>query len=107
MFIPNQKFSDETTLMEMLFDFGLGTPSPLVEGMVAGINNDLKENIAYQEYYKSLQEEDDRTELYTEERDMRLAEILMEKFTSFAVKDARLYGVKDNKEELLYTIDLH
>lgn len=74
MFIPNQKFSDETTLMETLFDFSLGTPSALIEQMIADINDDLKENTAYQEYYESLQEEDDRTELYVEERDMRLAE---------------------------------
>lgn len=107
MFIPNQKFSDETTLMETLFDFSLGTPSALIEQMIADINDDLKENTAYQEYYESLQEEDDRTELYVEERDMRLAEKLMEMFTSFAVKNTKLYGVKGNDEQLLYSIDLH
>jgi len=107
MFIKNQTFKDEETLMEMLFDFSLGTASELTNKLVAEINKDLEVNEAYIKYRASLQDEDDRTELYEEERDMRLAEILMEQYDAFEVKDSKLYATKGGHKALLYEIDLY
>ncbi len=106
MFIKNQRFSDEETLMEVLFDFSLGYPAAHTARMYADIDKELEGNTAYQEYRATLTG-DDRLELETEERDMRLAEVLMQQFESFAVKQAKLYGVKGGEETLLYEVDLH
>lgn len=106
MFIKNQTFKDEETLLEMLFDFNLGQPSTLIEGMIAEIDKELERNTAYIAYYASLQDADDKAELYTEERDLRLAENLMALFDSFSVQSAHLYGVKGGEQSLLYTMDL-
>lgn len=107
MFIKNQTFKDEDTLLEMLFDFGLGTSSDYIKQLVAGIDKDLAENDAYQQYYNSLQDEDDRVELYTEERDLRLAEQLMGVFDRFVVEKYKLYGATEADRVLLFEIDLH
>lgn len=107
MFIKNQTFKDEDTLLEMLFDFGLGESSDFIKNLVAGIDKDLEENIAYTEYRNSLQDEDDRVELYTEERDLRLAEVLMQQFDRFIVDKYKLYGAAGEERTLLYSIDLH
>lgn len=106
MFIKNQVFKDEETLLELLFDFGLGDASPLISEMYANIDRDLEQNEAYKTYRDSLLDEDDREELYTEERDMRLAEQLMEMFTSFQVHARKLYGLKNDEKILLFEIDL-
>ena len=105
MYIKSQTFSDEDTLMEMLFDFALGDPSPLVTGLKKQIENDLEENTAYQEYRLTLEEED-RLELEAEERYIRLAVALMERFPSFKTEKQKLYGLKDNDTVLLYEIDM-
>jgi hypothetical protein len=107
MFIKNQVFKDEDTLLEMLFDFNLGDASELVSGMYATIDKELEENTAYTTYRDSLQDEEDRMELFAEERDLRLAEQLMEMFDSFQVLDRKLFGIKDKEKTLLYEIDLH
>jgi hypothetical protein len=107
MFIKNQTFKDEETLMEMLFDFGLGTPSELTGKLVAEIDKELEENEAYIQYRDSLQDADDRSELYEEERDMRLAEKLLEAYEAFEVKDSKLYATKGGNKALLYEIDLY
>lgn len=107
MFIKNQIFSDEETLMEMLFDFSLGMPSQLTSQLIAEINQELAVNDAYHKYHDSLEDEDDRTELYEEERDMRLAEKLMDAYDGFEIKDSRLYATKDGNRTLLYEIDLY
>jgi hypothetical protein len=106
MFIKNQTFTDEETLLELLFDFGLGESSDYIKELVAGIDKDLAANDAYQKYYESLQDEDDRVELYTEERDLRLAEILMQQFEKFVVDKRTLYGVSGEARTLLFSIDL-
>ena len=107
MFIKNQAFRDEDTLLEMLFDFSLGQPAQLLQELIAAIDKELEANTAYQEYYNSLQDIDDKAELYTEERDLRLAEQLMEIFDSFEVYSANLYGVKGGTRILLYEMNLH
>ncbi len=107
MFIKNQTFKDEETLMEMLFDFSLGTPSELIQKLVAEIDKELAENEAYIKYRGSLQDEEDRVELYEEERDMRLAEQLMEAYDAFEIKDSKLYATKAASKTLLYEINLY
>jgi len=106
MFIKNQVFKDEETLLELLFDFGLGDASPLISEMYANIDRALEQNEAYKTYRDSLQDEDDKEELYTEERDLRLAEQLMEMFSSFQVHARKLYGLKNDEKILLFEIDL-
>jgi hypothetical protein len=95
MFIKNQTFNDEDTLLEAMFDFE-----------VAIIDKDLEANTGYQKYKDSLTDEDDKAELYIEERDLRLAEVFMQRFDSFVIHSAKLYGVKNGERELLYEIDL-
>jgi hypothetical protein len=110
MYIKSQTFNDEDTLLEMLFDFSLGESSPLIQQLIADIDKGLQENEAYIKYYASLETEDDKEELYTEERDLRLAEQLMDMFDSFVVeggKDtAKMYGVNKTERMLLYGMDL-
>ena len=106
MFIKNQTFKDEETLEEMIFDFALGEPSALVQELLAGIDKGLEDNIEYIKYRDSLQDEDDKEELYTDERQIRLAEKLMKRFDSFMVEAQKLYGIQANERSLLYEIDL-
>jgi len=106
MYIKDQVFKDEDTLLELLFDFSLGEASPLIEGLKDGIEKELQENAAYKEYYHTLTDEEDRLELETEERMIRLAEALMAKFDTFQVRKQKLFGVKGTDQELLYEIDL-
>jgi hypothetical protein len=105
MYIKNQTFKDEDTLMEMLFDFSLGVPSPMVGDLIKKIVEELEHNEEYTKYRSTLEEED-RLELEAEEKDLRLAEILMERFDSFAVDKQSLYGLSNSERALLYSIDL-
>jgi hypothetical protein len=107
MYIKNQKFSDEDMLLEMLFDFSLGTRTAYVSGMVATIDKELAESEQYQELLKTMPDADDRAEVYEEERDMRLADVLLGQFNSFEVKDSCLYGVNEEQSTLLFEIDLY
>ena len=106
MYIKNQVFKDEDTLMEMLFDFSLGTPSAMIQSLKAGIEKDLEHNEAYKEYLATLTDDEDRLEVETEERSIRLAEALMKQFDSFKTVRQKLFGVHGNEEILLYEIDL-
>ncbi len=105
MFIKNQTFKDEDTLLEMLFDFAIGDPSPLLNEMIAEIDKGLQNNTAYITYRDSLQDEDDKAELYIEERDLLLSEELMNKYDSFSIENKKLYAVKGQTKDLLYSID--
>ena len=106
MYIKNQVFKDEETLQEMLFDFSLGDPSAFMQALIAETDKELAANEKFTAYMNSLQDEDDRSELYIEERDLILSEKLMAMYDQFEVNKAKLYGVKDGKQELLYQIDL-
>lgn len=106
MFIKNQSFKDEETLLDAMFDFNIGTTSEYTNQLIAEIDKQLEEHEEYKTYRDSLPDEDDKVELYTEERDLRLAEMFMERFDSFLIKDAKLYGVKDAEKTVLYTIDM-
>ena len=107
MFIKDHSFSDEDTLLEMLFDFSLGQPAAFVQQLMAGIANDLEQNVPYKEYMASLATEEDRDELRDEEGRLQLAEKLMRLFDSFGVEKQKLYGINDNGKELLYEIDIY
>ncbi len=106
MYIKNQTFKDEETLLELLFDFSLGDASELIEQLKAAIEKELEANEAYKEYHASITDEEDRLELEVEERAIRLAEALMQRFTSFKVSKQMLYGVNAQEEVLLYGIDM-
>lgn len=106
MYIKNQSFNDEDTLLEILFDFSLGDPSPVVAELKEQIEKDLSSNEAYVEYHASLTNEEDRMELEAEERLIRLGEALMAMFESFKTKQQKLYGMKAGSDTLLYEIDL-
>lgn len=106
MFIKNQTFKDEDTLLEVLFDFDLGQPTAVITALRAQIEQELKDNSAYQEYYASLTDEEDQLELATEERYIRLAEALMERFPTFVVEKQQLFGEKGGERTLLFGMDL-
>ena len=105
MFIKNQKFKDDDTLEEVLFDFELGEETEYISDIKKEIEQALAENESFQEYRKTLQGED-REELDDEERRIRLSETLQERFDSFEVKDRKMYGIKGDERVLLYTVDL-
>lgn len=106
MFIKNQTFTDEDTLLEVMFDFDIGERSAYTQALIGEIDKELSENEEYIKYRNSLTDEDDKAELYIEERDLRLAEIFMQRFDSFQVQSAKLYGLKGTDKELLYEIDM-
>lgn len=106
MYIKNHTFKDEDTLLEMLFDFGLGTATPVINQLRAEVEAELKENEAFNNYRATLTDEEEIEALDAEERDIRLAEKLMDMFDAFEVKDSKLYGSKDKVNTLLYEVDL-
>jgi len=106
MFIKNQSFKNEETLLEILFDFELGTPSAIIDEKRQQIEEDLKDNAAYNDYLASLTDEEEKMEVAVEERYIRLAELLMEDFENFTVVQQKLYGIKDVERTLLYEINL-
>src|SRR5688500_17425720 len=106
MFIKNQKFSDEETLIEMLFDFGLGNASPFMQEIVQDVSRMIESDLEFTNHLRTLDEED-AMELLTDIQLEQQAKKLQQHFTSFAVSNARLYGLKEGGEEqLLYQIDL-
>lgn len=106
MYIQNQSFSDEETLLEQLFDFGLGDPTPEVQALLVAIAEELKANKEYQAYKATLSDEEEIMELEDDESRALLAERLMAMYESFLVEKNRLFGVKDGAQTLLYSIDL-
>ena len=104
MYIKNQTFRDEDTLLEMLFDFSLGEEAQLITDLKQGIEQELEQNQAFQDYRKTLQGED-LLELDTEERYIRLAEALLNQFDSFEVRDQRLFGIKSGVPTILFEMD--
>lgn len=107
MYIQNQTFSDEETLMEQLFDFGLGEASAEVKAMMSAIDQEVLNNTAFQDYRKTLSNEEDIMELDDEERRIRLAEKLMALYSSFVVEKNQLFGVQAAQKVLLFALDLY
>jgi type II secretory pathway predicted ATPase ExeA len=106
MYIQNQSFSDEETLLEQLFDFGLGDPTPEIQALLESISEQLKGNKDYQAYKATLSDEEEIMELEDDESRALLAERLMELYESFVVDTNQLFGIKGDQRTLLYTIDL-
>lgn len=106
MFIKNQTFKDEETLLEILFDFDLGKPTPIITEKRKQIEEDLKDNQALRDYLASLEDEEERLEVATEERYIRLAEYLMQDFDRFKVEKGKLYGLKGDAQTLLSEMDI-
>lgn len=107
MYIQNQTFSDEETLLEQLFDFGLGDSSAEVKAIMKIVDQEVLSNTTFQDYRKTLSDEEDIMELDDEERRIRLAEKLMELYTSFVVEKNQLFGVQAQKQYLLFELDLY
>ncbi len=107
MYIQNQKFSDEETLLEQLFDFSLGEAEPAVMGMISEINQEVLNNKAFQDYKATLSDDEEIMELDDEERRIRLAEQLMAVYQSFEVEKNQLFGISGTGKILLYSIDLY
>ncbi len=107
MFIKNQSFKDEETLLEQLFDFSLGQPATAIQQIITEIDKEVLANEAFQKYRATLTDEEDILELDAEERNIRLGEQLMEIYSSFLVSDNKLFGIKDNEQILLYELDLY
>jgi hypothetical protein len=106
MYIQNQKFKDEETLLEQLFDFGLGNATTEVVAIISTINNEVLNDKSFQEYRATLTDEEEIMELDDDERRLRLAEQLMKEYDSFLVEKNQLFGVKNDTNILLYTVDL-
>lgn len=107
MYIQNQTFKDEETLLEQLFDFALGESTPEVTALMQAIDREVLEHKEFQEYKASLTDEEEIMELDDEERRIRLAERLMALYGGFEVSGNKLYGIKDADKILLYSIDLY
>jgi hypothetical protein len=106
MYIQNQSFSDEESLLEQLFDFGLGDPTPEVQALLVAIAEELKANKEYQAYKATLSDEEEIMELEDDESRALLAERLLAMYESFVVEKNQLFGIKGDKNTLLYSIDL-
>jgi hypothetical protein len=106
MFIKNRIFRDGDTLLETLFDFDLGNPGTIILEKRQQIEDDLKDNQALKDYIDALTDEEEKLEVATEERYIRLAESLMDDFKQFQVEDRKLYGINEGQRTLLFEIDL-
>lgn len=106
MYIQNQSFSDEESLLEQLFDFGLGDPTPEVQALLVSISEELNANKDYQAYKATLSDEEEIMELEDDENRALLAERLMAMYESFVVEKNQLFGLKGGVQTLLYSIDL-
>ena len=106
MFIKNQKFSDEDTLMEMLFDFGLGDATPFMQQVIDEVNKKKEADTELAAHLQTLEEED-RLELVADIQLEQQAKTLQRHFKSYTVFKSVLTGIKENGEEVqLYSVDL-
>ena len=107
MYIKNQTFSDEDTLLEMLFDFEIGEASDFMKAVLLDVNSRIDADKELAEHIKTLEEEEG-LELHKDIQLEQLAKSLQQSFSSFSVYKAGLYGHKANDEKvLLYQIDLY
>lgn len=107
MYIQNQSFKDEETLLEQLFDFGLGEPTAEVAAMMVEIDAALQHNEQFQAYRATLTDEEEIMELDDDERRLQLAEKLMAIYEAFLVEKNQLFGIKGASNMLLYSMDLY
>lgn len=107
MYIQNQSFKDEETLLEQLFDFELGEPTADVTQMIASINQELLNNQEFQAFRATVVDEEELMELDDDERRLQLAEKLMVIYEAFLVEKNQLFGIKGGNNILLYSMDLY
>ena len=105
MYVKNQLFKDTDTLLEVLFDFEIGDPSPLMQSIITEVDTAQQNNKELNEYAATLPEEDG-LELLDDWKRERVVHMLTNAYTSFKVQDAKLYGKNDSTEDMLYSIDL-
>lgn len=107
MYIQNQTFKDEETLLEQLFDFSLGEATPEIVAVMSAINTAVLANEDFQKFKLSLNDEEEIMEVDEEERRLRLVEKLLEIYESFEVAKNQLFGINGAEKTLLYSIDLY
>lgn len=106
MYIKKQKFTDEETLIEQLFDFGIGEPSAYVQDIMLHIRQEL---VQAEEFKKELAKIKDEEEVLEYEDDViraNLAAFLLQHFECFEVDHKSLFALNQNDHQLLYTITL-
>ncbi|HEY1030301.1 MAG TPA: hypothetical protein VGD89_00895 [Flavipsychrobacter sp.] len=107
MYVKNQKFKDEDTLYEVLFDFEIGMPSPYMQGIADNIAKGIDETEEIMNHLNQMQDEEERLELYDDIKRERIVKTLQHNFDSFEVKNAGFYGLSGKEAVLLYKIDLY
>lgn len=107
MYIKNQQFKDEDTLYEVLFDFEIGDATPYMQAIVDMVTKSIEDTPEITEHLNSMQDEEERMELYDDIKRERVVQVLQNNFTSFQVKSAGFYGKTATEDVLLYTIDLY
>lgn len=106
MYLPNQSFTDEETLMESLFDFELGEMTPLLEDYRNKAKEQLDADVEFYAYKSKIEETEERIAADEEQRLVVLATLLKDDFEKFEVKDKSFFGLKDGVSTLLASIDL-
>jgi|GEM_PF-686432 len=105
MYIKNQEFKDTDTLLEVLFDFEIGDPSIKMQAFIAEVDAALQNNKELNDQAAAMDEEEGM-ELLDDWKRERVIHILTNNYTSFKVHSAKLYGINESIEDLLYSIDL-
>ncbi|OSZ78413.1 hypothetical protein CAP35_09195 [Chitinophagaceae bacterium IBVUCB1] len=105
MYIKQQKFSDEETLYEVLYDFEIGTPYTYVTNLHAEINQILQNNKEIQEYISSIDAEE--ADVFIDDwKRSQVAKVLLANFDTFIVTKNTFSGINGNSETQFYIIDL-
>lgn len=107
MFIKNQIFNDEETLLEQLFDFGLGDPSADLASVIQEINLAISQDENFQAHKATIADEEEAMELEDDAQRAQLANYLMSKYIQFVVEKGRLFGINGAERVLLYSIDFY
>ncbi len=106
MFIKNNSFSDQETLLEAIFDFGLGEQSDVLKSVVTAVNKDIEDNEELQIAVKEMDKEE-ALELLEDVRLDQIAKRLISEFDSFEIYSACFYGIKNSEKQLLAEVTLH
>lgn len=105
MFIRNNSFSDEDTLLETIFDFGLGNHTPVFKEIFTSIEQDMEASEELKQQILQMETED-AEELVEDIRLDQLCKRLLAKYDSFEVYSACFYGIKDGAKEKLSEVEL-
>ncbi len=107
MYIPDQKFTDDKTLRDILDEFndGDGSVVGLYEKLVVEFNKKKEKNEDIDTAIDGMSEFE-RMNLYNELLNDYAVPLLMKAYDSFEVESYSLYGIIDDKKELLTSISM-